>query len=241
MDYQKHYDLLINRAISENRKRYKKSDKRYICYEKHHIIPKCVGGTNDGINLVFLKPEEHYIAHLLLIKIYPNIDKLIFAAHRMCSGQSRNNKLYAWVRREHAEAMSRLHTGKKMPLTAVKKMADAHRGKKHTSKSIEKMRLSQQNRSEETRKNISESHIGHIVTEETKQKLREANLGKKHTEETCKKMSASHIGEKNHFFGKEHTEETKQKMKDAAKNRPPKSEETKQKMRDAWIRRKKPT
>ena len=63
MKYQKHYDLLIDRARSENRKRYKKSDIRYACYEKHHIVPTCIGGTNDKSNLVLLKPEEHYIAH----------------------------------------------------------------------------------------------------------------------------------------------------------------------------------
>lgn len=64
----------------------------------HHIIPKCIGGTNDRNNIVALTPEEHYVAHQLLVKIHPTNDKLIFAAHRM--GTS-NNKLYGWLRRAH--------------------------------------------------------------------------------------------------------------------------------------------
>ena len=41
------------------------------CYcETHHIIPKSEGGSNDKSNLVNLTAREHYIAHLLLWKIY---------------------------------------------------------------------------------------------------------------------------------------------------------------------------
>jgi len=36
----------------------------------HHIIPRSLGGLNDKINLVNLTAREHYIAHLLLWKIY---------------------------------------------------------------------------------------------------------------------------------------------------------------------------
>lgn len=38
-------------------------------FEKHHIIPKCLGGTNDFSNLVCLTAREHFICHLLLVKI----------------------------------------------------------------------------------------------------------------------------------------------------------------------------
>lgn len=44
------------------------------CYcEKHHIIPKCFGGPNTPDNLVILTAREHYICHLLLMKMV--IDK----------------------------------------------------------------------------------------------------------------------------------------------------------------------
>jgi hypothetical protein len=47
----------------------------------------------------------------LLIKIYPDNPKLVYAAHMMCSGNSRNNKLYGWLKRKHAETIG-IHTSK---------------------------------------------------------------------------------------------------------------------------------
>lgn len=95
MNYLKHYDLLIDRA---------KQRTIDVYTEKHHIIPKCLGGTDDRSNLVDLTPEEHYVAHQLLIKIYNN-PKLIHAAAMMTVTNRRHqkigrgNKLYGWLRR----------------------------------------------------------------------------------------------------------------------------------------------
>ena len=38
--------------------------------EKHHIIPRCMGGNDLKNNLVSLTIEEHFLAHKLLAKIY---------------------------------------------------------------------------------------------------------------------------------------------------------------------------
>ena len=38
--------------------------------EKHHILPRALGGTDDSSNLVVLTAREHFIAHVLLGKIY---------------------------------------------------------------------------------------------------------------------------------------------------------------------------
>ena len=52
MDYQKHYDLLCERAKT----------RELNCYtESHHVIPRCMGGTNDPDNLVDLTPEEQEV------------------------------------------------------------------------------------------------------------------------------------------------------------------------------------
>jgi hypothetical protein len=37
--------------------------------EKHHIIPKSFGGTNHSNNLVKLTAREHFICHLLLVRM----------------------------------------------------------------------------------------------------------------------------------------------------------------------------
>jgi hypothetical protein len=65
MDYLKIYNDLVN-----SRKQIRES-KKTVGYELHHIIPKCLGGNNSKDNLVLLTYKEHYIAHHLLIKIYP--------------------------------------------------------------------------------------------------------------------------------------------------------------------------
>ena len=37
--------------------------------EKHHIIPKCMGGNNDKENLIKISGREHFILHWLLTKM----------------------------------------------------------------------------------------------------------------------------------------------------------------------------
>lgn len=61
MDYQKVYNNIIN-----NRKQ--KAFNGYT--EKHHIIPKSLGGKDNKANLVELSAREHFICHLLLTKMY---------------------------------------------------------------------------------------------------------------------------------------------------------------------------
>lgn len=81
MNYKKIHDTLISRAKTRNLEGYK---------EKHHIIPRCLGGNNEKINLVYLTAKEHYIIHKLLIKIYPLERKLIYAFWRMINDRSKN-------------------------------------------------------------------------------------------------------------------------------------------------------
>lgn len=93
MNYELHYKKLIYKAQSRS---ILKSEYKEI----HHIIPKCLGGSNDKSNLVVLFPEEHLIAHLLLSKIYPDNNKLIHAAHMMTNMRRVNNKKYSWVKKK---------------------------------------------------------------------------------------------------------------------------------------------
>src|SRR5882672_8941090 len=38
-------------------------------YERHHIMPKCMGGTNDFWNIVNLTFREHFLVHWILPKM----------------------------------------------------------------------------------------------------------------------------------------------------------------------------
>ncbi len=96
MNYKKIYDSLIERGKNRNLNEYG---------EKHHIVPKCLGGSNKKANLVKLTPEEHYVAHQLLVKIYPNNMKLAKAASMMIPNRP-NNKMYGWIRKRVSIAKS---------------------------------------------------------------------------------------------------------------------------------------
>lgn len=56
--------------------------------EVHHILPKCLGGDDSSSNLVRLTYREHYIAHRLLTKIYPENHNLKYAVYMMTLVQS---------------------------------------------------------------------------------------------------------------------------------------------------------
>lgn len=106
MNYKKHYNLLIGRAKA-------RSISGYI--ERHHVIPKCMSGSDNKCNIVELTPEEHYVAHQLLAKIYPNHTGLSFAALTMSQSTKyvkRNNKQYGWLRKRHSINVSKAQTGK---------------------------------------------------------------------------------------------------------------------------------
>lgn len=78
--------------------------------EVHHILPRCIGGNDNASNLVVLTPEEHYVAHLLLMKMHPDNTTLVYAAFMMTVGKHRNNKLYGWLKRKRFEKPMPLST-----------------------------------------------------------------------------------------------------------------------------------
>lgn len=67
MNYEKIYNQLIQKRIKAPAT---KAEYGYV--EKHHIIPKSLGGDNSDTNLVSLTAREHYVAHELLYKMYQN-------------------------------------------------------------------------------------------------------------------------------------------------------------------------
>lgn len=81
--------------------------------ERHHIVPKCMGGTNNDDNLIDLYAQEHFLAHKMLATENQDNYKLSHAFWRMCQVRSKNNlhvdispEDYAEARKLHAQAMS---------------------------------------------------------------------------------------------------------------------------------------
>jgi len=62
--YTKIYYRIINRAIERNHIK-----QRHDGYQRHHIVPRCIGGTDSDTNLVVLTFKEHRVCHCLLIKM----------------------------------------------------------------------------------------------------------------------------------------------------------------------------
>jgi hypothetical protein len=87
MNYKLIYDAIINNAKSFNRKRSKT-----FYFEKHHIIPTCIGGDDKETNKVLLTAKEHFVCHHLLTKLHPNDKSLHSAFWLMCIYTSANQQ-----------------------------------------------------------------------------------------------------------------------------------------------------
>lgn len=53
--------------------------------ERHHIIPRCLGGTDNEDNLIDLYPREHFVAHKLLAEENSDNKSVVCALWRMCN------------------------------------------------------------------------------------------------------------------------------------------------------------
>jgi DNA-directed RNA polymerase specialized sigma24 family protein len=89
------YFLAYQRLIAKAKER--------VCldgyFERHHILPRALGGTDDSSNLVTLTAKEHFVAHVLLAKIHGGI--MWQAVIIMKGGKNRyfNGRLFAIARR----------------------------------------------------------------------------------------------------------------------------------------------
>lgn len=187
MDYTKHYNALVDKASNRTLTGYK---------ERHHIIPRCMGGTDDPSNLIDLTAEEHFVAHQLLLRMFWHTEykhKLAWACQAMSMGRTGrvlNNKSFGWLRKAFAQAVSAKNKGRKRaPFSAEtrKKLSDAKTGKKLPDTTREKMSLAKKGKpvSEERRKAMTESRIGKTQSAATRKKLSDAKKGKAQRKVIC--------------------------------------------------------
>jgi hypothetical protein len=179
-----------------------------IYTENHHIIPKSLGGDNSKSNLVRLTAKEHYLCHLLLIKMID--DKLLkrkmqFALNSFRrtskNNQERiklNSRQYEFIRKQVSQARSESLKGNTY---GVGRIVSAETRLKLSLSNLGKKKRS---RTEKEKQQISQFHTGKILSEETKQKMRKpkskehaenirkANLGKQLSDETKRKISEAH-------------------------------------------------
>lgn len=139
--YTKWYYNIINRAQS-------RVLPEEVYTEKHHVIPRSLGGSDDSGNIAVLTAREHWICHLLLTKMTTGNDryKMAYALNMMTHvqriGEGRYlppSKLYEYSKEIHREAITRCWTPEKRKEHA-KKISKITRGRKHLPETIEKMK-----------------------------------------------------------------------------------------------------
>ena len=86
--------------ILETRGRFNCGEEYHEC---HHIVPKCMGGTNDEENLIDLFAREHFEAHRLLALENPNVRGLQFAWWNMSTVTREDMHRYKIAAEEYEE------------------------------------------------------------------------------------------------------------------------------------------
>lgn len=156
MNYKRIYETLIANRQGKGR------PSGYV--EVHHIIPKSFGGSNDPSNLVPFTAREHFVAHRLLAKMYPNSGMTHAAFKMACVNLTMRryrvtSRVYEQLRINHAHRVSTDEVAKAKKSLAAK-------GKKQSAEHIAARTASRQNNgpwlSEETKKKIGEGNAGKI-------------------------------------------------------------------------------
>ena len=161
-----------------------------IYTERHHIIPKSLGGDNSKSNLVALTPREHFICHRLLPKMLTgkSKSKMIYALYCLTYVRNKgqkdrhipNSRLYKTIKEGWHKAMKGRPThnkGKPMSEEQKEKLRQANLGKTYTRS--EEYRLKQsiaQKKVDRSKLPQPPSRKGVVMPEEQKEKIRQSML-----------------------------------------------------------------
>jgi len=140
--------------------------------EKHHILPRSLGGDNSKENLVALTPKEHFIIHMLLCKftLGKSRIKMLNAFHAM---------IYFTKKNRNYKVTSRIVEKLKIEFQKNNPVFDP-----------------------EVRRKIGIGNKGKTVSRESRLKMSKSKkgnknaLGFKHSEEFKKRISNIHKGNK---------------------------------------------
>jgi hypothetical protein len=129
--YTKIYFNIINKA----------QDRTVSGYvEKHHIIPKALGGDNSRSNIVKLTAKEHFICHRLLVKMVTDKEakaKMSYAVWQLSRGSSKKSlvvtsRTYEFLKTQLSES----YKGRKRAPFSQKARENMKQGAKNRKKVI---------------------------------------------------------------------------------------------------------
>jgi len=179
-------------------------------FEKHHIVPRSMGGGDDASNIICLTLRQHYIAHWMLWKAYGG--KMAIAFDYMNGIKRYGYRLTGRTIKLLSQDVSKRRSERQVSAETREKQRQAKLGKKLSAEHIEKVRQSQIGRklSDKWKSNVSAAkrgksngRLGHIMTEETRRRIGDAQrgalnhmAGRKHSPETLEKMRIAHMKRK---------------------------------------------
>ena len=119
------YERIYNEFIADRRTREAALIASGEYCEKHHIIPRSMGGTDESDNLIALTARDHFFAHLCLAKWHGGRQWLGVAAMANLPGSSKKRDFFCrgrWVARAREEASAfrsaytaRMHAEGRLP------------------------------------------------------------------------------------------------------------------------------
>lgn len=180
--------------------------------EKHHIVPRSIGGSDLENNLVCLTAREHFICHLLLTKmtIGHHRELMKFAVGKFIQAAPGQHRSFtSWEYQIIREHISMARTGKKHSDVTKKKMSEKAKGRIPWNKGV----------------------VGIVHSQESNQKRSATMKGRSISIEHKAKISNSKYGKPSGMLGKQHplkgtkgnwqhSEETKKKLSDQKRGVP---------------------
>lgn len=172
--------------------------------ERHHIIPKSLGGTNEISNLVNLTAKEHFICHLLLTK--------------MVTGSHKRSMCYAVWQMTHIRGRERYKPSSRIYDILRKKLSETYKGVPKSEQAKRNMSLAHQGKTgtphtEEHKQYMSALYKG-------KSKNYASFLGKTHSAETKQKQSLIKQGKNNPMYGRKRSLDAIERSRQAQLNIP---------------------
>jgi hypothetical protein len=171
MDYRGIYERVVKRA---------KDRVAPAVVERHHVVPRSLGGTSRKDNIVSLTPKEHYVAHLCLVKMTTGADRqkmlsavLFFKTREITCGRTyeQARAAYSLTMIGHTRNVGRRHTAETRAKISASLVGNTRNvGRKQSAETCLKRKLTMTGRPSPLK--------GRVRSEETKAKIRAAHLGK---------------------------------------------------------------
>jgi hypothetical protein len=154
-------------------------------FEKHHIIPKSLGGNNSKENIVKLTAREHFICHLLLPKMLEGKQKqsMCFALNMMASKSkyhkrtSVSSRTYEKIKEMVRPLFSEINLGRKCSDETKSKMSESRKITHNTPEFKKAASIRQSNRTPEHRAKMGAAHKGKTISVEMRQAISEKVSG----------------------------------------------------------------